>query len=40
MSTLVTIATYDNVFQAELAKSLLEENGIQASLQNENMLSL
>lgn len=40
MSTLVTIATYDNVFQAELAKSLLEENGIQTSLQNENMLSL
>ena len=33
----VIIATYDNVFEADLAKGLLEENGIEVTLNNELM---
>lgn len=36
----VIIATYDNVFEADLAKGLLEENGVEASLNNEMVNSI
>ncbi|GEM_PF-13651 len=37
---LVTIATYDNTFEADLARGLLLDNGIEATLKNELMFSL
>lgn len=39
-STLVTVATFANPFEAELAKSFLEEAGIEAVLQNERIMSM
>ncbi|MBP7310568.1 MAG: orotate phosphoribosyltransferase [Candidatus Cloacimonetes bacterium] len=37
---LVTIATYSSPFEAELAKSFLEEAGFEVELQNERMMSM
>jgi len=37
---IVTIAAFDNLFEAELAKGLLEDNGIEASLENELVMSI
>ncbi|HNX37292.1 MAG TPA: orotate phosphoribosyltransferase [Candidatus Cloacimonadota bacterium] len=37
---LVTIATYDNVFEAELAKALLEESGFEVFIQNERIMGI
>lgn len=37
---LVTIATYDNIFEAELAKALLEESGFEVFLQNERIMGI
>lgn len=38
--TMVTIATYTDIFEAELAKSLLEEAGFEVVLLNERMMGL
>ncbi len=38
--TLVTIASYDNAFEAELAKNFLANSGIEAFLQNERMMGI
>lgn len=38
--TLVTIASYDNAFEAELAKNFLANSGIEAYLQNERMMGI
>ncbi len=37
---LVTVATFTNPFEAELAKSLLSDLGFEATLQNERMMSM
>lgn len=37
---LVTIAKFEDTFEADLARALLEENGIEAFLRNEMMFSL
>ncbi len=39
-SKLVTIASYGNLFEAELAKSLLEDYGFTAELLNERIMSI
>jgi len=38
--TLITIATYTNLFEAELAKGLLEDSGFHPNLMNERMMSM
>lgn len=38
--SLITIATYDNVFEAELAKALLEESGFKVYLLNERIMGI
>ncbi len=38
--TLITIATYTNIFEAELAKSMLEDFGFEVVLLNERMMSM
>lgn len=40
MDKLITIETYDDIFEAELAKGLLANNGIDAVLQNERLMSI
>ncbi len=37
---ITTIASFDNLFEAELAKGLLMENGIDATLENKLMMSI
>ncbi len=39
-SDLIKIASYDNVFEAELAKGLLEDSGIEVTLDNEHIMSI
>ena len=38
--TLITIATYTNPFEAELAKGFLEDSGFHPNLMNERMMSM
>lgn len=38
--SLITIASYDNIFEAELAKALLEESGFAVYLLNERMMGI
>lgn len=38
--SLITIASYDNIFEAELAKALLEESGFTVYLLNERMMGI
>ncbi|MDP2173762.1 MAG: orotate phosphoribosyltransferase [Candidatus Cloacimonadaceae bacterium] len=40
MDKLVTINKYNDIFEAELAKGLLADNGIEAFLQNERLMSI
>jgi len=37
---IVTIAVFDNLFEAEIARGLLADNGIEATLENELMMSI
>jgi len=37
---IVTVATYTNLFEAELAKSLLEDSGFHPNLLNERMMGM
>jgi len=39
-ATMTTIATYTDIFEAEMAKSLLEEAGFEVVLLNERMMSM